>query len=223
MKTIYRLVPRNFAIAELALFLLFLSMTPGASASAKIERGSGSVTEVAHLLLPGTPVTQTVLQEQGGKEYLFIQQASQPGFTIVDVTKPERPEVVKRVNFPNDIHGERLQMVGAGLVMVQESDPETGNAHLEPAHGKAEGTLGGGASDSNGTGFVRLLDLGDPLHPRTVQTFYGVTSILADDSRNLIYVTNRDGLWVLHHKRDLAREICGEALPFSEMVNCDAY
>ena len=114
-------------------------------------------------------------------------------------------------------------MVGAGLAIVGKSDPETQNARQEPAHGKAEGTLGGGASGGNAAPFVSVLDLSDPAHPRTIQTFYGVTSMLADDRRNLLYLTNADGLWVLHHTRDVAREVCEAALPFSEMVNCDAY
>jgi hypothetical protein len=71
---------------------------------------------------------------------------------------------------------------------------------------------------------VRLLDLSDPSNPRTLQTFDGVTSILSDDRRDLIYITNSDGLWILHHRRDLARQICDSEAAFSEMaMNCNAY
>jgi hypothetical protein len=48
---------------------------------------------------------------------------------------------------------------------------------------------------------VRVLDMSDPANPRTLQTFDGVTSVLADDSRSLIYIANGDGLWVLRHRQ----------------------
>src|SRR6266478_5259600 len=48
---------------------------------------------------------------------------------------------------------------------------------------------------------VKILDLSDPAHPKVLQTFTGVTSILQDSSRGLIYLTNNDGLWILDHAR----------------------
>jgi hypothetical protein len=46
---------------------------------------------------------------------------------------------------------------------------------------------------------LRLLDLSDPANRRTLQTFEGVSSLLLDDGRNLIYITNGEGLWILSH------------------------
>lgn len=48
---------------------------------------------------------------------------------------------------------------------------------------------------------VKILDLSDPAHPKVLQTFTGVTSILQDPSRGLIYLANSDGLWNLNHAR----------------------
>jgi hypothetical protein len=52
-------------------------------------------------------------------QYLYIQQVSEEGFIIVDVTKPYRPHVVNRVKLPNKASGETLQMVAVGLAIAE--------------------------------------------------------------------------------------------------------
>jgi len=49
---------------------------------------------------------------------------------------------------------------------------------------------------------VRVLDLSDPANPRALQSFSAVISVLEDDGRNLIYITNNEGLWILRHKQE---------------------
>jgi len=44
---------------------------------------------------------------------------------------------------------------------------------------------------------LNVLDLNDPANPRTILSLSGVTSTLTDDARNLVYITNSDGLWIL--------------------------
>jgi hypothetical protein len=102
-----------------ALLLLFVAIAPSAIAKHKPETPVDPVTVVAHLPLPGAPVSQIFLQGQGGEQYLYIQQASEEGFTIVDVTKPYRPKVVIHVKLPNEASGETLQMVGVGLAIAE--------------------------------------------------------------------------------------------------------
>ena len=79
------------------------------------------MTVVAHLPLARASVSQIFLQGHGDKQYLYIQQASEEGFTIVDVTKPYRPNVVNRVKLPNEASDETLQMVGVGLAIAKAS------------------------------------------------------------------------------------------------------
>jgi hypothetical protein len=109
----------RFVRYTLALLLLFVAMASSATAKHKPETPDDSVTVVVHLPLPGTSVSQIFLQGHGGKQYLYIQQASEEGFTIVDVTKPYRPNVVNRVKLPNKASGETLQMVGVGLAIAE--------------------------------------------------------------------------------------------------------
>lgn len=47
-----------------------------------------------------------------------------------------------------------------------------------------------------------MLDLSDPKNPKTLQTFDGVTRVLADDGRHSIYIANGEGLWILRRIKD---------------------
>ena len=42
-----------------------------------------------------------------------------------------------------------------------------------------------------------MLSFADPEHPTVVRQFLGVIAMLKDTSRDLIYLINSDGLWVL--------------------------
>jgi hypothetical protein len=113
-----KIITRRFVGYTLALLLLFVAIAPSAIAKHKPETPVDPVTVVAHLPLPGAPVSQIFLQGQGGMQYLYIQQASEEGFIIVDVTQ-YRPNVVNRVKLPNEASGETLQMVGVGLAIAE--------------------------------------------------------------------------------------------------------
>ena len=182
MKMTHRATLQNPASAALAL-LAFVAMA--SSAAAKPRPVEQPATVIAHLLLPGAPASQISVQEHGRKQYLYIERASKEGFTIVDVTKPSQPIVIKRVAWPNEASAGKLQMIGAGLALAAAPDG-------------ASGAVGGGSPTQS----LSLLDLSDPANPRTLQSFSGVTSVLADDARNLIYITNSEGLWILRHKQE---------------------
>jgi hypothetical protein len=203
-----KIITRRFVGYTLALLLLFVAIAPSAIAKHKPETPVDPVTVVAHLPLPGAPVSQIFLQGQGGKQYLYIQQASEEGFIIVDVTEPYRPNFVNRVKLPNKASGETLQMVGVGLAIAEApgaAGTEGARNSLVPA--KGEGTLGGGTGGDRAQS-VRLLDLNDPANPRTLQTFDTVTSILLDDGQNFIYITNSEGLWILRHNVPPPHPLC---------------
>jgi hypothetical protein len=182
----------RFVVYTLALILPFVAMAPRAIAKHKPETPVDPVSVVAHLPLPGAPVSHMFLQGQGGKQYLYIQQTSKTGFTIVDVTDPYRPNVVNRVNLPSKASGETLLMVGAGLAIAEAPGAGTESAHNKPEPAQ----------------FIRLLDLSDPANPQALQTFDTVSSILLDDGQNLIYITNSEGLWILRHNVPPPHPLC---------------
>src|SRR5262249_26076763 len=115
---------------------------------------------------------------------LYIEQASQEGFVIIDVTKPSQPKFIQQVAWPNQASAGKLQMIGAGLALAIAAEGDTGRIGRDYA-----------------TPSVKGLDLTDPANPQTLQSFPGVTSMVADEGRDLIYITNSEGLWILKQKQ----------------------
>jgi hypothetical protein len=209
------ILQKNAGVA-VALLMFFVMMTPCAMAKAK-EAPTQSATVIAHLSLPGPAVNQMFLQQEGSKQYLYIQQTSKQAYTVIDVTKPDRPNVTNRMVLPNKGSGARLQMVGGGIALAEapESSGTSGSRReLVPARSQ------GAADAARPTESVRVLDLSDPKNPRTLQTFEGVTSVLADDARKLIYITNADGLWVLKHNEKHPMPPCDSESAFSPIADC---
>jgi hypothetical protein len=141
---------------------------------------------IAHLPLKDAPGNEMLLQNKGDKQYLYVQKASKQGFTVIDVTKPVLPSLVNRGTSSSDATAGKLEIVG----------PDVGLAEVPDKNSK--GVI---RNSESPTETVKILDLSDPAHPKVLQTFTGVTSILQDPSRGLIYLTNNDGLWILNHSR----------------------
>ena len=140
---------------------------------------------IAHLSLPQDTGSQMLLQRENEKNYLYVQQASKQGFMIVDVTKPEQPNLLKRTAEQSKATAGNLQMVSPDVAIAAAPERKP-NTLMSSAHP---------------TETVRVLDLSDPKNPKTLEEFTGVTSILPDGNHGLIYLTNHQGLWVLRYKR----------------------
>jgi|ERR1035438_7201613 hypothetical protein len=142
-------------------------------------------TIIAHLPLPQATGAQMLLQKEDSKQYLYIQQATKQGFMIVDVTKAEKPSLLKRTAESNQSTAGNLEMVSPDIAIAEA--PE-----------RTPSTL---TSSSRPTETVRVLDLADPRNPKTLATFSKVTSLLPDGGHGLIYLTNNEGLWILRYNR----------------------
>jgi hypothetical protein len=142
-------------------------------------------TVIAHLPLPLATGNQMLLQRENGKNYLYVQQSAKQGFMVVDVSKPDKPNLLKRTAEPNKATSGNLQMVSPDVAIAEA--PE-----------KTPTTL---TSSNRPTETIRVLDLSDPHNPKTLQEFTGVTSVLPDGGHGLIFLTNNDGLWVLRYNR----------------------
>jgi hypothetical protein len=183
MKSIQRaIVPSEVAV--LVFLITFVALSPAKDEAPK-KPTDVPATVIAHLPLPQATGTQMLLQKEEGKQYLYVQQASKQGFMVVDVSKPEKPSLLKRTAQSNQATAGTLQMV-------------TPNVAIAEAPEKKPTTL---TSSNHPTETVRLLDLSDPRNPKTIQEFEGVTSLLPDGGHGLIYLTNNEGLWVLRYSR----------------------
>jgi hypothetical protein len=157
-------------------------------------------TVIAHLPLPQATGTQMLLQREDGKNYLYVQQASKQGFMIVDVSKPDKPSLLKRTAAGSLATSGNLEMVSPDVGIAETPD-------------KKPTTL---TSSNHPTETVRVLDLSDPHNPKTLQEFNGVTSLLPDGGHGLIYLTNNEGLWILRYTRPALLE------PAKKKKPCDS-
>jgi hypothetical protein len=163
----------------------FCSIAPVAAKDQPPKPTDVPATVVAHLPLPQQTGSEMLLQKENGKNYLYVQQASKQGFMVVDVTKPDKPNLLKRAAGANQATTGNLEMVSPDVAIAEapERKPTTLTSSNHPSE------------------TVRILDLSDPRNPKTLQEFTGVTSLLPDGAHGLIYLTNNEGLWVLRYNR----------------------
>jgi hypothetical protein len=179
METSLRVYQRTYV---LVLSLLFVPLA-GAAEQPTPKPTDVPATVIAHLPLPQATGSQMVLQKEDSKQYLYVQQAAKQGFMIVDVSHPEKPNLLKRTAESNQSTSGNLQMVSPEVAIAEA--PE-----------KTPATL---TSSNHPTETVRVLDLSDPRNPKTLETFNKVTSLLPDSAHGLIYLTNNEGLWILRY------------------------
>src|ERR1700693_1427275 len=186
-------------VAVLAFFVVFVVLSPAKDEPPK-KPTDVPATVIAHLPLPQATGNQMLLQKENGKRYLYVQQAGKQGFMVVDVTKPEKPNLLKRTAESNQATSGNLEMVSPDVAIAEA--PE-----------KTPTTL---TSSSHPTETVRVLDLSDPRNPKTLETFNKVSGILPDGGHGLIYLTNNEGLWILRYNRPSLLE------PSKKKVPCDS-
>ena len=195
---------RRFMCALFVLGALLSSTLANASAADINPYSQAKV--VAHLPLSGAGATQMFLRQEGKTRYLYLQRSSQQGFTVINVTKPERPKVVSRVPL------ETRTIMGSGLVITETPDLSA-TVRASGATGDGDGNLVPEA--------IHVLEVSDSEHSRTVQTFNGVTGILQDSARNLIYVVNGDGVWILSRRQTSYKRKCSSSDAISSIPDCD--
>ena len=185
----------------LVLSLLLLSVALASASEQPAPKPTEvPATVIAHLALPQATGSQMLLQRDNAKQYLYVQQAGKQGFMIVDVSKPDRPSLLKRTAESNQSTAGNLQMVSPEVAIAEA--PE-----------KTPTTL---TSSNHTTETVRVLDLSDPRNPKTLETFNKVTSLLPDSRHGLIYLTNNEGLWILRYNRPALLE------PAKKKPPCDS-
>jgi hypothetical protein len=192
---------RIWCLAILPAVFLGVAVAPVVGAGTTSKPAEVPARVIAHLPLPTPAGNQMILQKQEEKRFLYIQQASKQGYTVVEVTKPEYPSFVTPKAKANDSTAGKLEIVGENVGVAEVPDSASKTAIR---------------SSTAATETVKILDLSDPAHPKTLQTFKNVTSILADGGHGIIYLTNDEGLWVLKHNRE-------QFQPAKKKPNCDSY
>ena len=130
---------------------------------------------VAHFPLAGGPVTQLTTGTHWQKDCLYADHGAAGPVTIVDVTNPAAPAAAGELDVPAAEAGGSLSAVVRTTALVTSSPP--------------------GTTPEKQT--VTVLSFADPEHPSVVRQFAGVTAMLNDDARGLIYLADSGGLWAL--------------------------
>ena len=173
MRTMGKSVAGTRPALVLGAVAVILALATGALAK-KPNKPAQPANVIAHLPLEGAVASQMYLQVQGDKRYLYIDQGTDQGYTVVDITKAAQPNILKHVT------SGKLQVVGSDVALAEA--PEQSKT-VARSHTPTES--------------VTVLDTSDPANPKAIQTFQGVTSVLQDNGRGLIFLTNNDGLWIL--------------------------
>jgi hypothetical protein len=193
------------AAAILAVVLSVATFAVCAAAQAADSNGE-SAEIVAHQPLSGHSVTQMFLQRQNGKQYLYVDQDGEQR-VVIDVTKADRPSVVRHTAEPRGAAIGQFEPLSSDLAISEQPQGQAVAVSRRPARET-----------------VNVLDTTDPVHPQVLQTFSGVTSILPDADRNLIFIANADGLWVVRHRVKqgayAGRHLCTSESALSSEPDC---
>jgi len=151
-----------------------------ASARSKSEPApKDSFDVVAHLALDGVSVTSIVTTSHFSLNYLYATSSSAHTVTLLDVTDSAHPKVLSRVNSSDSL------LTAVGDVALMSSDTPS------PAPAKK----------------ISIVDFSDKTKPRVVREFVGVTSMTSDERRGLVFLTNAEGLWILHRNQPVDPEV----------------
>jgi hypothetical protein len=131
-----------------------------------------------------------LLVQKDGKEYLYVGLSSSSGVCIFDVTKPADPRKVEKFAGAGGAQAD-FQLVGDTLAVTSRAGEAAAISSNVPPRS------------------VTILNMSDPANPRQIQTFADVTSVVADDARGLIYLSNGEGLWVVQAKQPAKAEPLG--------------
>lgn len=180
----YHFKTRFWATAALLISFISLSVAPGyAKTREKKEREEKPQTKevgiylIGHLPLPETTVNGIAAASDPSRHLLQLTDAVHGTLTVVNVAEPSRPRLLGQSKLPGELAHANVQvrMGDAALLTVSQTD----------SPGQADPQT------------LTLVSFADPSNPKTVQTFEGVTAVWSDRERELIYLSNGDGLWVL--------------------------
>jgi hypothetical protein len=96
-----------------ALTAVLVATGPGSAFAKKPNKPAQPASVIAHVPLEGPVASQMYLQAQGDKRYLYIDQGTNQGYTVVDITKAPQPNIIKHVTSGT------LQVMGSDLALAE--------------------------------------------------------------------------------------------------------
>ena len=202
----------DFVFASSALVVsIFASPSSVEARLPRTAQSQEQVSVVGHLDLHGMQVKQIFVQERSGKNYLLLRRADQNAFAIVNVSDPAKPLLGDRDDLRQPA-GAEVDLPRPGSALAIAFVPERNSAPAASAMPASAITLP--------TESVRLIDLTDPQHPKTVKIFNRVTSVASDDGRKLVFLVNNEGLWIISHHRNHPLPMCTSESEIEPLPDC---
>jgi hypothetical protein len=130
---------------------------------------------ISHLPLPETTVSNIVAASDPSRQLLQLTDTTRRTLTVVDVTEPTKPKLLEHSQLPAEFANASMQTRVGDTALFTAADSDS--AHGDPRS-------------------VTLVSFADPSNPKALQKFEGVTAVWSDRGRELIYLTNADGLWI---------------------------
>ena len=168
------------AVAVLLLIGLSGAMAEGKSKDK--SKKTGAERAVGIYLLSHTPLTETTVSSIApvsvpDSDLIQLTDNVHGTITVLDVGNPRQPKVLEEIQLPAELAQSNVETrIGdAALLMTPEGVPPVG---MDPLA-------------------VTLVSFADPSNPKTLQKIDGVTALWSDRGRELIYLINGDGLWIL--------------------------
>jgi hypothetical protein len=182
-------VCRDQVILGATLALLLLPAITLARPVRKDRRAipSDNIEVIGHLALPNASVTSLRTSEHRRRQFLQLQDTKHRTLMLVDVTDATHPAIVKQLLLPSDLADSTLAVLVGDVALVTDSQPP--ELHV---------------------GSAALVNFADPDHPATVRKFNNVSAFRTDEGRGLIYLVDKDGLWILREKSASDKEIEAE-------------
>jgi hypothetical protein len=136
-----------------------------------------NIVVIGHIALPNATVSSLKTSEHRRKQLLQLQDTKHRTLMLVDVTDASHPAVVKQFQLPAEPAASTFAALAGDVALV--TDTQTPEVHISSA---------------------AVVDFADPAHPATVRKFNDVSALRTDEGRGLIYLVDKDGLWILQEK-----------------------
>lgn len=175
----YRYFIKRSLSAALMLILSAGMFAPWAQAKAKKKKDhpkEPGIYVISHLELAHAAISNIEASDDPGRYIIELTSADGKTVTLVDVNNPEKPRLVREVPLPSGLQHSSTQIrAGDAALIAAEEDPL---AEAVPQ-------------------LIRLVSLSGPAQVKTIQEFPGITAIWTDQTRELVYMVDSSGLWIL--------------------------
>lgn len=169
---------RRSLSAALMLLLFAGSFAPWAQAKSKKKKDSPKepgIYVISHLELPDA-VSNIQASDDLGRYTIELIGAEGKTVTLVDVNNPEKPKLVRQAQLPSGLEHSSTQVRAGNTALF--SVTQNPSAKADPQ-------------------LITLVSFSDPAQPKTIKRFPGITAIWTDRTRELIYMADSSGLWIL--------------------------